>query len=69
MKLTEEQKSNIRDLYEGLKNDDQTLGELCEIIVNHCVDELLIVDLSDDENGNMYDVFYEDVWDFIESIK
>ena len=68
MKLTEEQKNHILNQYEGLKNEEQTLGEVHEIIVDFCVDEY-IVDLSDDEDGDLYDEFSNEVWDFLESIK
>ena len=68
MTLTEEQKNQIRNLYEGLKNDEQTLGEVHEIIVDFCLDQG-IVDLSDDENGDMYEEFSNNTWDYLESIK
>jgi hypothetical protein len=68
MKLTEEQKNHILNQYEGLKNDEQTLGEVHEIIVDFCVDEY-IVDLSDDEEGDLYEEFSNEVWDLLESIK
>jgi len=67
MKLTEEQKNHILNQYEGLKNDDQTLGEIHEIIVDFCVDEY-IVDLSDDEDGDLFEEFSNEVWDLLESI-
>jgi hypothetical protein len=68
MKLTEEQKNQILNQYEGLKNDEQTLGEIHEIIVDFCLDEE-IVDLSDDEDGDLYEEFSNEVWDLLESIK
>lgn len=68
MTLTEEQKNQILNLYEGLKNDEQTLGEVHEIIVDFCLDQG-IVDLSDDENGDMYEEFSNNTWDYLESIK
>jgi hypothetical protein len=68
MKLTEEQKNQILNQYEGLKNDEETLGEIHEIIVDFCLDQE-IIDLSDDEDGDMYEEFSNEVWDFLESIK
>jgi len=68
MKLTEQQKNQILNQYEGLKNDEQTLGEIHEIIVDFCLDEE-IVDLSDDEDGDLYEEFSNEVWDLLESIK
>ena len=68
MKLTEEQKNQILNQYEGLKNDEQTLGEIHEIIVDFCLDEE-IIDLSDDEDGDLFEEFSNEVWDLLESIK
>lgn len=67
MKLTEEQKNQILNQYEGLKNDEQTLGEVHEIIVDFCVDQD-IVDLSEDEEGDMFEEFSNNVWDYLETI-
>jgi len=67
MKLTEEQKNQILNQYEGLKNDEQTLGEIHEIIVDFCLDEE-VIDLSDDENGDLFEEFSNEVWDLLESI-
>lgn len=68
MGLTDTQKNYIQDQYEGLKNEDQTLGEVHEKIVEFCVDEY-IVDLSGDEEGDLYEEFSNNVWDFLETIK
>jgi hypothetical protein len=67
MRLTEKQKTHIQEQYEGLKNDEQTLGELHEIIVDYCLDND-IVDLSEDEDGDMYEEFSNEVWDYLENI-
>jgi hypothetical protein len=68
MKLTEQQKNQILNQYEGLKNDEQTLGEIHEIIVDFCLDEE-VIDLTDDENGDLFEEFSNEVWDLLESIK
>jgi len=67
MKLTEEQKNQILNQYEGLKNDEQTLGEVYEIILGFCVAED-IVDLSDDTNGDLFEEFSDEVWNLLESV-
>lgn len=67
MELTLTQKNYIQDQYEGLKNDEQTLGEVHEIIVDFCVDNM-IVDLSEDEEGDMFEEFSNNVWDYLETI-
>lgn len=68
MGLTKKQKNYIQEQYDGLKNDEQTLGELHEIIVDNCLDEN-IVDLSDDMVGDLFEEFSNEVWDFLENIK
>ena len=68
MKLTEEQKNHIQDQYDALTQTDKEFEEIHEMIVEHCVDEY-IVDLSDDEDGDLYEEFSNEVWDYLESIK
>ena len=68
MELTEEQKNQILNLYEGLKNDEQTLGETHETIVDFCVVESM-VDLTNDKNGDLFEEFSNEVWDLLETIK
>jgi hypothetical protein len=67
MKLTEEQKNQILNQYEGLKNDEQTLGEVYETILGFCVVED-IVDLSNDTNGDLFEEFSDEVWNLLESV-
>jgi hypothetical protein len=67
MELTEEQKNQILNLYEGLKNDEQTLGETLETIVDFCVVESM-VDLTNDKNGDLFEEFSNNVWDYLETI-
>ena len=68
MKLTEEQKNHIYEQYDALKQTDKEFEEIHDMIVEHCVDEY-IVDLSYDEDGDLYEEFSNEVWDFLETIK
>lgn len=67
MELTQYQKKYIKDKYIEFKNDDQTLGETLEVVVDDCLDNY-IIDLSDDEDGDLYEEFTNNVWDFLETI-
>jgi hypothetical protein len=67
MELTQYQKKYIKDKYIEFKNDDQTLGEILEVVVDDCLDNY-IIDLSDDEDGDLYEEFTNNVWDFLETI-
>ena len=68
MELTTTQKNHIQDQYDALKQTDKEFEEIYDMIVDHCVDEY-IVDLSDDEDGDLYEEFSNEVWDYLESIK
>jgi hypothetical protein len=68
MKLITEQKNHIQEQYDALKQTDKEFEEIHDMIVEHCVDEY-IVDLSYDEDGDLYEEFSNEVWDFLESIK
>ena len=67
MELTQDQKKYILKKYKELKNDEQTLGETLELIVDNCLDNY-IVDLSDDEDGDLYEGFSNKVWEYLEDI-
>jgi len=66
MGLTQYKKKYIHNKYNVLKNDEQTLGEVVEVIVDDCLDNY-IIDLSDDEDGDLYEEFTNNVWDFLET--
>lgn len=67
MELTQLQKKYILKKYKQLKNDEQTLGETLDLIVDDCIDNY-IVDLSKDEDGDEYEEFSNKVWDYLEDI-
>lgn len=67
MELTQYQKKYIKEKYDELKNDEQTLGEIVEVVVDDCLDNY-IIDLSDDEDGDMFEEFSNNVWDFLENL-
>lgn len=67
MELTQSQKNYILKRYKVLKNDEQTLGETLDIIVDDCIDNY-IVDLSNDEDGDEHEEFSNKVWDYLEDI-
>lgn len=67
MELTQYQKKYIKDKCIEFKNDDQTLGEILEVVVDDCLDNY-IIDLSNDEDGDLYEEFTNNVWDFLETI-
>jgi hypothetical protein len=66
MNLTELQKTEIKKFYSKL-DDAQSMD--ISYIVEETLDYLLdenIIDLSDDEDGDMYESYNNSVWEYIE---
>jgi hypothetical protein len=63
MKLTENVKSEILKYCSDKKGED--ISELTEEVIDFLLDEY-IVDLSDDEHGDMHESLNNSVWEFIE---
>ena len=66
MNLTELQKAEIKNHYNQIE-DVQSLdiSEIVEQTLDHLIDEG-IVDLSEDEDGDMYESLNNSVWEYIE---
>jgi hypothetical protein len=69
MILTELQKSEIIEYYEKI-DDVQSLdiSEIVEETLDYLIDEG-IVNLYDDEDGDMYEELNNLVWEFIEEVR
>jgi hypothetical protein len=69
MILTELQKAEIKDYYEKI-DDVQSLdiSEVVEETLDYLIDEG-IVNLYDDEDGDMYEELNNLVWEYIEEIQ
>lgn len=63
MKLTENVKNEILKFCTDRNGED--ISELTEEVLEFLLDEYL-VDLSDDEDGDMYESLSNSVWEFIE---
>lgn len=63
MKLTENMKNEILKYCSDKNGED--ISELTEEVIDYLLDEYL-VDLSDDEDGDMYESLNNSVWEFIE---
>jgi len=66
MKLTEWQKTEIKKFY-GELDDVQSMdiSEIVEDTLDYLLDEG-IIDLSEDEDGDMYESYNNSVWEYIE---
>jgi hypothetical protein len=69
MKLTELQKTEIKKFY-GELDDVQSMdiSEIVEETLDYLLDEG-IVDLSEDEDGDMYESYNNSVWEYIEEVQ
>lgn len=66
MQLTEEQKKQIRHFYyESLDGIGLEMGEIVEDTLDYMIDEGFI-DLSEDEDGDIYESYNNIVWEYIE---
>lgn len=65
MELTQEQKKFIEGVFESIDTRYVEFEESVELILDALLDND-IVDLSEDEHGDMYEELYNLVWDYIE---
>jgi len=65
MELNKKQKEAIQDQYESMDPRNIEFEDAVELIVDHLIDENL-VDLSEDEDGDMHEDLYNSVWEHLE---
>jgi hypothetical protein len=66
MQLTEKQKQQIKDFYvENLQGLELELEDIVEDTLDYMLDEGHI-DLSEDEDGDLYESYNNIVWEYIE---
>jgi hypothetical protein len=65
MELTTKQKNHIRGVFESIDTRYNEFEDAVETVLDSLIDND-IVDLSDDENGDLYEELYNIVWDYIE---
>ena len=65
MELTEKQKKYIIGVFESIDTRYNEFEDAVETVLDSLIDND-IVDLSDDENGDLYEELYNIVWDYIE---
>jgi Fe-S-cluster formation regulator IscX/YfhJ len=65
MELNKKQKEAIQEQYESMDPRNIEFEDAVELIVDHLIDENL-VDLSEDEDGDMHEDLYNSVWEHLE---
>lgn len=65
MELNKKQKEAIQEQYDSMDPRNIEFEDAVELIVDHLIDEDL-VDLSEDEDGDMHEDLYNSVWEHLE---
>ena len=65
MKLKESQKDLIDGLYSNLPEGMVSIEDIQEHIMDECMDQDELFDLSDDEEGDLYQMYYNLIWDYV----
>lgn len=66
MELTGTQKEKIEEKYDSLDPRNIDFEDAIELITDYLLDEG-IVDISDDEDGDLHEELYNKVWEHVES--
>lgn len=65
MKLKESQNEFIDQLYSNLPEDMDTIEDICEYIMDQCTGQEELFDLSEDQEGEVYESYYNMIWDYV----
>ena len=65
MKLKQSQKDFIDGLYSNLPKDMISLEDINEHIMDECMDQEELFDLSDDEDGDLYQTYFNLIWEYV----
>jgi hypothetical protein len=65
MKLKESQKDLIDGLYSNLPKGMVSIEDIQEHIMDECMDQDELFDLSDDEEGDLYQMYYNLIWEYV----
>jgi hypothetical protein len=65
MKLKESQKDLIDGLYSNLPKGMVSIEDIQEYIMDECMDQDELFDLSDDEEGDLYQMYYNLIWEYV----
>lgn len=65
MKLKESQNEFIDQLYSNLPEDMDAIEDISEYIMDQCTDQEELFDLSEDQEGEVYESYYNMIWDYV----
>jgi hypothetical protein len=65
MELNAKQKRAIEEHYDSMDPRNIEFEDAVELVTDHLIDENL-VDLSEDEDGDMHEDLYNSVWEHLE---
>ena len=65
MKLKESQKELVDQLYSNLSKDMVIIEDIHQYIMDECMDQDELFDLSEDQEGEVYESYYNMIWDYV----
>jgi hypothetical protein len=65
MKLKESQKEFIDKVYSDLPDDLVYIEDIQEYVLEKCMDQEELFDLSDDEDGDLYQEYFNVIFEYI----
>lgn len=65
MKLKQSQKDFIDGLYSNLPKGMVSIEDIQEHILDECMDQEELFDLSDDEDGDLYQEYFNVIFEYI----
>ena len=65
MELTQEQTDFILGVYNDIPEDWENMSDIHEEVVDICLDNDELFDLSEDEDGDMFEQYSNLIWDLL----
>jgi hypothetical protein len=65
MELTQEQTDFILGVYNDIPEDWESMEDIHEEVVDICLDNDELFDLSEDEDGDMFEQYSNLIWDLL----
>jgi len=65
MELNKEQTDFILGVYNDIPEDWESMSDIHEEVVDICMDNDELFDLSEDEDGDLYETYSNLIWDLL----
>jgi len=65
MKLTEEQKNYVISVFDEVSTQYDEFEDIHEEVMDICIENEQVFDLSEDEDGDLYETYSNLIWDLL----